>query len=94
MAAPKRRRVFVQRANGLHSQTNRSGAQPREAAIARPHTSLTRRTHERDDLVDVVTGRAGSPLPTDKRLELALGITCHAVYHAGQVQLVKRRRGE
>jgi hypothetical protein len=24
---------------------------------------------------------------------LALGITCHAVYHAGQVQLIKRLRG-
>jgi hypothetical protein len=27
---------------------------------------------------------------TDGSLELVLGITCHAVYHAGQIQLVKR----
>jgi len=25
-----------------------------------------------------------------ERLDLVLGITCHAVYHAGQVQLIKR----
>jgi len=27
-----------------------------------------------------------------ERLELVLGITCRAVYHAGQVQLLKRLR--
>ena len=34
---------------------------------------------------------AGGPsiLPEDERLGLLLGITCHAVYHAGQVQLIK-----
>jgi hypothetical protein len=33
----------------------------------------------------------GSPPAVDdaKTLELVLGITCHAVYHAGQVQLIK-----
>ncbi|MDQ3440894.1 MAG: hypothetical protein M3478_11150 [Planctomycetota bacterium] len=25
----------------------------------------------------------------DEKLELVLGITCHAVYHAGQIQLIK-----
>src|SRR5512143_207032 len=30
---------------------------------------------------------------TDASLELVLGITCHAVYHAGQVQLVKKLLG-
>ena len=30
---------------------------------------------------------------TDASLELVLGITCHAVYHAGQVQLVKALLG-
>jgi hypothetical protein len=29
-----------------------------------------------------------------ERFDLVLGITCHAVYHAGQVQLLKRLRGE
>jgi DinB superfamily len=31
-----------------------------------------------------------SPLPEAERFDLVLGITCHAVYHAGQVQLIKR----
>jgi hypothetical protein len=31
-------------------------------------------------------------LPEDERFGLVLGITCHAVYHAGQVQLIKRLR--
>ena len=34
--------------------------------------------------------RAASALPPDDRIELVLGITCHAVYHAGQVQLLKK----
>ena len=38
----------------------------------------------------VEAGSASSPLPETERLNLVLGITCHAVYHAGQVQLVKR----
>ena len=32
---------------------------------------------------------AGEPEPFD----LVLGITCHAIYHAGQVQLIKRLAG-
>ena len=49
-------------------------------------------------IVDVVASMqkkladvAGGPsiLPDDERLGLLLGITCHAVYHAGQVQLIK-----
>ena len=43
---------------------------------------------------DIVTGRVQSPLADAERFELVLGITCHAVYHAGQVQLIKRLRGE
>jgi hypothetical protein len=31
-----------------------------------------------------------SPLTPDERFGLVLGITCHAVYHAGQIQLIKR----
>lgn len=31
--------------------------------------------------------------PNPERLNLVLGITCHAVYHAGQVQLLKRLHG-
>ena len=32
----------------------------------------------------------GSPVAAEKeRFDLALGVTCHAVYHAGQIQLIK-----
>jgi hypothetical protein len=41
----------------------------------------------------MATGRVSSPLAEGEQLELVLGITCHAVYHAGQVQLIKRLRG-
>jgi DinB superfamily len=32
---------------------------------------------------------AASPLSEPERFNLVLGITCHAIYHAGQVQLLK-----
>ena len=35
-------------------------------------------------------GGRPSPVPDTERFNLVLGITCHAVYHAGQVQLIKR----
>ena len=39
---------------------------------------------------DIDSGRVTSPLSESERLALVLGITCHAVYHAGQIQLLKR----
>ncbi|HEX3129731.1 MAG TPA: DinB family protein [Thermoanaerobaculia bacterium] len=49
---------------------------------------------EQGRLADVVSGlaenRVKSPKPDADRFDLILGITCHAVYHAGQVQLLKR----
>jgi len=39
---------------------------------------------------DIDSGRVRSPLSEAERFALVLGITCHAVYHAGQVQLIKR----
>lgn len=48
---------------------------------------------EQRKLADVVAriGEGGnSPLSEAERFDLVLGITCHAVYHAGQVQLIKR----
>lgn len=46
-----------------------------------------------EQLVSVVEGigdgRIRSPKTPAERLELVLGITCHAAYHAGQIQLVK-----
>jgi hypothetical protein len=38
----------------------------------------------------IVEGRTPSALSESERFELVLGVTCHAVYHAGQVQLVKK----
>ena len=45
-------------------------------------------------VAEIESGRATSPLDEAERLGLILGITCHAVYHAGQIQLIKRLRGE
>jgi len=41
----------------------------------------------------VGAGRVKSAVADSERFDLVLGITCHAVYHAGQVQLLKRLRG-
>jgi DinB superfamily len=41
--------------------------------------------------VEAVT--TSSPLVGTDRFNLVLGIACHAIYHAGQVQLIKRLRG-
>jgi hypothetical protein len=49
---------------------------------------------EHQQLVAAVSefGAKGAvPSPNDsERFDLVLGITCHAVYHAGQIQLIKR----
>ncbi len=45
-------------------------------------------------LADIQSGRVKSALADGERFDLVLGITCHAVYHAGQVQLIKRLKGE
>lgn len=44
-------------------------------------------------LADLKSGRVKSPLGEAERFDLVLGVTCHAVYHAGQVQLIKRLKG-
>jgi DinB superfamily len=44
-------------------------------------------------VADIEAGQLVSPLDDAERFSLVLGITCHAVYHAGQVQLIKRLRG-
>jgi DinB family protein len=53
---------------------------------------LVTREHERLATLaaDLDAGRVSSPLADSERFDLVLGITCHAVYHAGQVQLIKR----
>ena len=40
----------------------------------------------------IETGRQTPALAESERFDLVLGITCHAVYHAGQIQLIKRLR--
>ena len=45
-------------------------------------------------VADIGAGRVQASLPDAERFDLVLGITCHAVYHAGQVQLIKRLRAE
>lgn len=49
---------------------------------------------EQRKLATLVAGigasQAQSPLTEAEQFDLVLGITCHAVYHAGQVQLIKR----
>lgn len=44
-------------------------------------------------VADIAAGRIESRLSEAERFSLVLGITCHAVYHAGQIQLLKRLRG-
>jgi len=41
-------------------------------------------------VAEIVAGRVKSKLSEAERFNLVLGITCHAVYHAGQIQLIKR----
>jgi hypothetical protein len=43
---------------------------------------------------DIDAGRRASPLAAAEGFDLVLGSTCHAVYHAGQVQLIKRLHAE
>jgi hypothetical protein len=40
-------------------------------------------------LADIASGRLQSPVSEADRFDLVLGVTCHAIYHAGQVQLIK-----
>ena len=42
-------------------------------------------------IADLGAGRA-RPVEDAKPFDLVLGITCHAIYHAGQVQLIKKLR--
>lgn len=42
---------------------------------------------------DIASGKTKSPKTDAERIDLLMGITCHAVYHAGQVQLIKALKG-
>ena len=41
-------------------------------------------------VADIGAGRVSVSQTDAERLDLVLGITCHAIYHAGQVQLIKK----
>ena len=41
-------------------------------------------------VADLEAGRGRSRLSEAERFALVVGITCHAVYHAGQIQLLKK----
>ena len=41
-------------------------------------------------VAEIAAGRTESGVSEAERFKLVLGITCHAVYHAGQIQLLKR----
>lgn len=45
-----------------------------------------------DAVADLAAGRV-TPVKDAKPFDLILGITCHAIYHAGQIQLIKRLQG-
>jgi hypothetical protein len=66
---------------------------PDETSLA---WSAVRETLEREQarlakaVSDVAAGRVKTPLEPAERFGLVLGVTCHAVYHAGQIQLLKK----
>jgi len=43
-----------------------------------------------DTVHAIAQGRIASPLGEAEQFDLVLGITSHAIYHAGQIQLLKR----
>lgn len=63
-----------------------------------PSWAEVRETLEREQsrlarlISDIDGGRVRTSLSEGERVDLVLGITCHAVYHAGQVQLLRKLR--
>jgi hypothetical protein len=45
-------------------------------------------------VIEIEAGKVTSPKADVERFNLVLGIACHGIYHAGQIQLIKRLRGE
>jgi len=58
-----------------------------QATLEAAHDRLSRTVEA------IAAGRAPSPLGEAERFDLVLGITGHAAYHAGQIQLVKKLVG-
>lgn len=55
-----------------------------QATVEAAHDRLCKTVEE------MAAGRSPSPLGDAERFDLVLGITGHAAYHAGQIQLVKK----
>ena len=65
---------------------------PDKAALSWPRVQEVVASQQRaleKTIADVGAGRVIPPKDTEA-FDLVLGITCHAVYHAGQIQLIKR----
>lgn len=45
-------------------------------------------------VADIASGALASPLDGRQQFDLVLGVACHAVYHAGQIQLIKAMAGQ
>jgi len=43
-----------------------------------------------DTVAGVAAGKVKSPLSPAEQFDVVLGIACHAIYHAGQIQLAKK----
>lgn len=55
-----------------------------QATLEAAHDRLSK------SVAEIGAGRSTSPLNEDERFGLVLGITGHAAYHAGQIQLIKK----
>jgi hypothetical protein len=59
---------------------------------------LTTLESQQEKLATLVAGieadKIKSPVAEGERFNVVLGTTCHAVYHAGQINLIKRLRGD
>lgn len=49
----------------------------------------TQQQHLAKAVEGIGSGRRRSPLSEPEQFDLILGVTCHAIYHAGQIQLIK-----
>jgi hypothetical protein len=68
-------------------------ALPSAADLSWPQIqALVDANHKRvtDTVRAIGEGKVNSPLKEEEQFDLILGITSHAVYHAGQIQLLKR----
>ena len=68
-------------------------AQPSAADLPWPRIQALLESNQqrlRNAAQAIADGRITSPLSPSEQFELVLGITSHAIYHAGQIQLIKR----